>query len=106
MLGARGLPFAQAEKKAKLASVMDTTEGPERPQLQKEEDTVIPSPPPPQQQPTDPASPTVATTPEPISTGGGDKVAPQSADMELEYEVKRCSLVMFHPVKDVPSDPF
>ncbi|XP_048830768.1 DNA (cytosine-5)-methyltransferase 3A isoform X1 [Brienomyrus brachyistius] len=76
----------EAEKKAKLASVMDTTEGPERPQLQKEEDTVIPSPPPPQQQPTDPASPTVATTPEPISAGGGDKATPQSADMELEYE--------------------
>ncbi|XP_068195726.1 DNA (cytosine-5)-methyltransferase 3A-like isoform X2 [Antennarius striatus] len=40
----------------------------------------------PQQQPTDPASPTVATTPEPVAIGGGDKVSPKSADTEPEYE--------------------
>nr|XP_046268743.1 DNA (cytosine-5)-methyltransferase 3A isoform X3 [Scatophagus argus] len=39
-----------------------------------------------QQQPTDPASPTVATTPEPIAIGGGDKTSPKSADTEPEYE--------------------
>ncbi|XP_023127407.2 DNA (cytosine-5)-methyltransferase 3A isoform X1 [Amphiprion ocellaris] len=39
-----------------------------------------------QQQPTDPASPTVATTPEPVAIGGGDKTSPKSADTEPEYE--------------------
>ncbi|XP_078132990.1 DNA (cytosine-5)-methyltransferase 3A-like isoform X4 [Sander vitreus] len=39
-----------------------------------------------QQQPTDPASPTVATTPEPIAIGGGDKTSPKPADTEPEYE--------------------
>ncbi|XP_051245371.1 DNA (cytosine-5)-methyltransferase 3A isoform X3 [Dicentrarchus labrax] len=39
-----------------------------------------------QQQPTDPASPTVATTPEPVAIGGGDKPSPKSADTEPEYE--------------------
>ncbi|XP_038585051.1 DNA (cytosine-5)-methyltransferase 3A isoform X4 [Micropterus salmoides] len=39
-----------------------------------------------QQQPTDPASPTVATTPEPVAIGGGEKTSPKSADTEPEYE--------------------
>ncbi|KAM6913130.1 DNA (cytosine-5)-methyltransferase 3A isoform 2-T2 [Xenentodon cancila] len=39
-----------------------------------------------QQQPTDPASPTVATTPEPIAIGGEDKDSSKSADNEPEYE--------------------
>uniref|UniRef100_A0A671L3J2 DNA (cytosine-5-)-methyltransferase n=1 Tax=Sinocyclocheilus anshuiensis TaxID=1608454 RepID=A0A671L3J2_9TELE len=39
-----------------------------------------------QQQPTDPASPTVATTPEPVSIGDGDKTSPKSTDTESEYE--------------------
>uniref|UniRef100_A0A8C2ZYV5 DNA (cytosine-5-)-methyltransferase n=1 Tax=Cyclopterus lumpus TaxID=8103 RepID=A0A8C2ZYV5_CYCLU len=38
------------------------------------------------QQPTDPASPTVATTPEPVAIGGGDKTSPKPADTEPEYE--------------------
>uniref|UniRef100_A0A8C5HK86 DNA (cytosine-5-)-methyltransferase n=1 Tax=Gouania willdenowi TaxID=441366 RepID=A0A8C5HK86_GOUWI len=38
-----------------------------------------------QQQPTDPASPTVATTPEPVPVGG-DKTSPNSAETEPEYE--------------------
>ncbi|TSN67104.1 DNA (cytosine-5)-methyltransferase 3A [Bagarius yarrelli] len=38
-----------------------------------------------QQQPTDPASPTVATTPEPVP-GDGDKTSPKSTDTEAEYE--------------------
>lgn len=41
-----------------------------------------------QQQPTDPASPTVATTPEPVAIAGGDKTSPKSADTEPEYEVR------------------
>lgn len=45
--------------------------------------------PPQQQQPTDPASPTVATTPEPVAIGGGDKTSPKSADTEPEYEVRQ-----------------
>uniref|UniRef100_A0A8C1J9B3 DNA (cytosine-5-)-methyltransferase n=1 Tax=Cyprinus carpio TaxID=7962 RepID=A0A8C1J9B3_CYPCA len=40
----------------------------------------------PQQQPTDPASPTVATTPEPVSIGDRDKTLPKSTDTESEYE--------------------
>ncbi|XP_053093536.1 DNA (cytosine-5)-methyltransferase 3A isoform X3 [Pangasianodon hypophthalmus] len=39
-----------------------------------------------QQQPTDPASPTVATTPEPVPIGDGDKTSPKSTDTEAEYE--------------------
>nr|XP_020482938.1 DNA (cytosine-5)-methyltransferase 3A isoform X6 [Labrus bergylta] len=39
-----------------------------------------------QQQPTDPASPPVATTPEPVAIGGGDKTSPKSADTEPEYD--------------------
>lgn len=43
--------------------------------------------PPAVQQPTDPASPTVATTPEPVGADAGDKNATKSADDEPEYEV-------------------
>nr|XP_020463587.1 DNA (cytosine-5)-methyltransferase 3A isoform X3 [Monopterus albus] len=42
-----------------------------------------------QQQPTSPASPTVATTPEPVVIGGGEKACPKSADTEPEYEDSR-----------------
>ncbi|XP_012727020.2 DNA (cytosine-5)-methyltransferase 3A isoform X3 [Fundulus heteroclitus] len=39
-----------------------------------------------QQQPTDPASPPVATTPEPVAIGGEEKSSPKSGDTEPEYE--------------------
>ncbi|KAK5623683.1 DNA (cytosine-5)-methyltransferase 3A [Crenichthys baileyi] len=39
-----------------------------------------------QQQPTDPASPTVATTPEPVAIGEEGKTSPKAADTEPEYE--------------------
>ncbi|XP_047200887.1 DNA (cytosine-5)-methyltransferase 3A isoform X2 [Girardinichthys multiradiatus] len=39
-----------------------------------------------QQQPTDPASPTVATTPEPVTIGEEGKTSPKAADTEPEYE--------------------
>ncbi|XP_011612231.2 DNA (cytosine-5)-methyltransferase 3A-like isoform X2 [Takifugu rubripes] len=39
-----------------------------------------------QQQPTDPASPTVATTPEPVAIGGAEKTSPNPADTEPEYD--------------------
>lgn len=45
--------------------------------------------PPAVQQPTDPASPTVATTPEPVGADAGDKNATKAADDEPEYEVSR-----------------
>lgn len=48
-----------------------------------------------QQQPTDPASPTVATTPEPVAIAGGDKTSPKSADTEPEYEVTSCWLALW-----------
>ncbi|XP_018559206.1 DNA (cytosine-5)-methyltransferase 3A isoform X3 [Lates calcarifer] len=65
------------------------------PQQQQQQHQQQPPPPPPpqqqqqqqqQQQPTDPASPTVATTPEPVAIIGGDKTCPKSADTEPEYE--------------------
>ncbi|XP_031703181.1 DNA (cytosine-5)-methyltransferase 3A isoform X1 [Anarrhichthys ocellatus] len=43
----------------------------------------------PPQQPTDPASPTVATTPEPVAIEGGDNTCPKPADTEPEYEDDR-----------------
>lgn len=49
--------------------------------------------PPAVQQPTDPASPTVATTPEPVGADAGDKNATKAADDEPEYEVSRLLLV-------------
>ncbi|XP_076604170.1 DNA (cytosine-5)-methyltransferase 3A isoform X3 [Chaetodon auriga] len=63
-----------------------------QPQYQQQSQPSLPQqqqqhqPPPQQQQPTDPASPTVATTPEPVAIGGGDKTSPKSADTEPEYE--------------------
>uniref|UniRef100_A0A673FV48 DNA (cytosine-5-)-methyltransferase n=1 Tax=Sinocyclocheilus rhinocerous TaxID=307959 RepID=A0A673FV48_9TELE len=55
---------------------------------QKEEEPAInlPSTPTPQQQHTDPASPTVATTPEPPPVACGNKVMARSSEMDLEYE--------------------
>ena len=41
--------------------------------------------PPAVQQPTDPASPTVATTPEPVGADAGDKNTTKAADDEPEY---------------------
>lgn len=53
-----------------------------------------------QQQPTDPASPTVATTPEPVAIAGGDKTSPKSADTEPEYEVTPCWLALWFYSRD------
>lgn len=49
--------------------------------FQKQEEPASPDPPPSQQQ-TDPASPTVAVTPEPVARG--DRATPR----EIEYQVK------------------
>lgn len=75
----------QAEKKAKVIAVMNVVEEPARAEAQKEEEA---SPPPAPQQPTDPASPSVATTPEPAVADAGDKNTSKSADDEPEYEVR------------------
>uniref|UniRef100_A0A8C1XA80 DNA (cytosine-5-)-methyltransferase n=1 Tax=Cyprinus carpio TaxID=7962 RepID=A0A8C1XA80_CYPCA len=69
----------EAEKKAKLVSVMNTMEDHGEVESEPQKDSSI-------QQPTDPASPTVATTPEPVSIGDGDKTSPKSTDTESEYE--------------------
>ncbi|XP_048840817.1 DNA (cytosine-5)-methyltransferase 3A-like isoform X1 [Brienomyrus brachyistius] len=86
----------EAEKKAQRIAVMNMMEECVGSQfLREEEKTPVesspppPSPPPPtppQQQPTDPASPTVATTPEPVPVGSGDKSTPKTIDTEPEYE--------------------
>ncbi|NXG55016.1 DNM3A methyltransferase, partial [Hemiprocne comata] len=73
----------EAEKKAKVIAVMNVVEEPPRTEPQKEEEA---SPPPASQQPTDPASPNVATTPEPAVADAGDKNTSKSADDEPEYE--------------------
>ncbi|KAG7460792.1 hypothetical protein MATL_G00202640 [Megalops atlanticus] len=92
LIGALTLPSVsvlQAEKKAQLVAVMNAMEENVGAEPQKEEEEVVNSPPPlplPQQQATDPASPTVATTPEPVPVGSGDKATPKSSDMEPEYE--------------------
>ncbi|KAM6323568.1 DNA (cytosine-5)-methyltransferase 3A [Aegotheles albertisi] len=73
----------EAEKKAKVIAVMNVVEETPRAEPQKEEEA---SPPPAPQQPTDPASPNVATTPEPVVADAVDKSTSKSADDEPEYE--------------------
>lgn len=76
--------FPQAEKKAKVIAVMNAVEeNPASGDSQKVEEASPPA----VQQPTDPASPTVATTPEPVGADAGDKNATKAADDEPEYEV-------------------
>lgn len=78
--------FPQAEKKAKVIAVMNAVE---ENQASGEPQKVEEASPPAVQQPTDPASPTVATTPEPVGADAGDKNATKAADDEPEYEVSR-----------------
>nr|XP_033791350.1 DNA (cytosine-5)-methyltransferase 3A isoform X2 [Geotrypetes seraphini] len=72
----------EAEKKQKLVVGMNAVEETTIVDPQKEEETS----PPVSQQPTDPASPTVATTPEPVVADVVDKNASKSVDEEAEYE--------------------
>ncbi|XP_056624182.1 DNA (cytosine-5)-methyltransferase 3A isoform X2 [Triplophysa dalaica] len=111
----------EAEKKAKLVSVINSMEdcGEVETELQKESSIItVPhifpppapatqqqppqpqskpqtnlkaqhpplhdQPPPFQQQPTDPASPNVATTPEPVPIGDGNKTSPKTTESEYE----------------------
>lgn len=80
--------FPQAEKKAKVIAVMNAVE---ENQASGEAQKVEEASPPAVQQPTDPASPTVATTPEPVGAEAGDKNATKAADDEPEYEVSGLS---------------
>ncbi|KAM8786112.1 DNA (cytosine-5)-methyltransferase 3A isoform 2-T9 [Rhynchonycteris naso] len=73
----------EAEKKAKVIAVMNAVE---ENQGSGESQKVEEASPPTVQQPTDPASPTVATTPEPVGADAGDKNATKAADDEPEYE--------------------
>ncbi|XP_032764506.1 DNA (cytosine-5)-methyltransferase 3A [Rattus rattus] len=73
----------EAEKKAKVIAVMNAVE---ENQASGESQKVEEASPPAVQQPTDPASPTVATTPEPVGADAGDKNATKAADDEPEYE--------------------
>ncbi|XP_036818500.1 DNA (cytosine-5)-methyltransferase 3A isoform X3 [Oncorhynchus mykiss] len=82
----------EAEKKAQLVSVLNLMEDHEEmePEPQQKEEVSVITPhqqqQQQQQQPTDPASPTVATTPEPVPMAGGDTTSPKTADTEPEYE--------------------
>ena len=90
----------QAEKKAKVIAVMNAME---ENQGSTESQKVEEASPPAVQQPTDPASPTVATTPEPVGADAGDKNATKSADDEPEYEVS--GWLPHLPVPLSPPDP-
>lgn len=74
------LSVSQAERRAyreaEMSMMDDLSEG----DCQKEEETASPAPPPSQQH-TDPASPTVAVTPEPVARG--ERATPR----EIEYQV-------------------
>uniref|UniRef100_A0ACB8G8J4 DNA (Cytosine-5)-methyltransferase 3A n=1 Tax=Sphaerodactylus townsendi TaxID=933632 RepID=A0ACB8G8J4_9SAUR len=72
----------EAEKKAKVIAGMNAVEETPRTEPQKEEEASPPA----LQQPTDPASPNVATTPEPVGPDAVDKGISKSADDEPEYE--------------------
>ncbi|XP_018121552.1 DNA (cytosine-5)-methyltransferase 3A isoform X1 [Xenopus laevis] len=72
----------EAEKKQQLVAVINAMEETVSLEPQKEEEPSLPA----SQQPTDPASPTVATTPEPVAPDAVDKNTSKSADNEAEYE--------------------
>ncbi|XP_062296593.1 DNA (cytosine-5)-methyltransferase 3A-like isoform X6 [Scomber scombrus] len=75
-------PQPQSHTQSQLQPQYQQQSQPSLPQQQQQQQHQQPQ----QQQPTDPASPTVATTPEPVAIGGGDKASPKSADTEPEYE--------------------
>lgn len=90
----------QEGKKAHLMPLMsdtmadqsedDTPRNEEQPAVSSVPPTPAPQAPPPQQQHTDPASPPVATTPEPIPVpvACGSKELRKSVDVEQEYDVR------------------
>ncbi|XP_050995265.1 DNA (cytosine-5-)-methyltransferase 3 alpha a isoform X2 [Labeo rohita] len=80
----------EKEEKAQLVTTMsDIMDDQSAVGTQKEEEESainLPSTPTPQQQHTDPASPTVATTPEPPPVACGNKVMARASEMDMEYE--------------------
>ncbi|XP_069461658.1 DNA (cytosine-5)-methyltransferase 3A isoform X2 [Ambystoma mexicanum] len=72
----------EAEKKQKLVSVMNEMEEDLGGDHQKEEE----SSPPASQEPSDPVSPSVAVTPEPVVADAVDKTVSKAMDDEAEYE--------------------
>ncbi|XP_053314718.1 DNA (cytosine-5)-methyltransferase 3A isoform X2 [Spea bombifrons] len=72
----------EAEKKQQLVAVINAMEETVSREPQKEEEASPPT----LQQHTDPASPTVATTPEPVAADAVNKNASKPADDEAEYE--------------------
>lgn len=86
--------FVVKEEKAQLGITMsDIMDDQSAVDSQKEEESAVnlPSTPTPQQQHTDPASPTVATTPELPPVTCGNKVMTRSSEKDLEYEVNICT---------------
>ncbi|XP_041105731.1 DNA (cytosine-5)-methyltransferase 3A-like isoform X5 [Polyodon spathula] len=79
----------EAEKRATLVAVMNSLEETVGNEKQKEEEEEEVSSEAPSQQPTDPVSPTVATTPEPVGAEALEKTASKSVDDEAEYEDDR-----------------
>ncbi|KAG1938402.1 DNA (cytosine-5-)-methyltransferase 3 alpha a isoform X1 [Pimephales promelas] len=86
------LAFLKKEKEEKthpVTSMSDTMDDQSTVSSQKEEEEPVinlPSTPTPQQQHTDPASPTVAMTPEPPPVACGNKVMARSSETDQEYE--------------------
>ncbi|CAH2245337.1 DNA (cytosine-5)-methyltransferase 3A isoform X2 [Pelobates cultripes] len=75
-------PKSEAEEKQQLTAVINAMEETISREPQKEEENSPPA----SQQPTDPASPTVATTPEPVAADAVNKSASKQTDDEAEYE--------------------
>lgn len=74
----------RAYREAEISMMDDLSEG----DSHKEDEPASPAPPPSQQH-TDPASPTVAVTPEPVTTGE------QATPSEIEYQVKLLTRMTF-----------
>lgn len=74
---------SQAERRAYREAEINMMDDLSEADFQKEEDPASPAPPPSQQH-TDPASPTVAVTPEPVARGD------QPTPSEIEYQVIMC----------------
>ncbi|XP_013767161.1 DNA (cytosine-5)-methyltransferase 3A isoform X2 [Pundamilia nyererei] len=88
-------PSKQQQQPQQQLQPQPHTKSQSQPQYQQQSPLVLPQqqqqlqhqqPPQQQQQPTDPASPTVATTPEPVAIEGEDKTSPKTPDTESEYE--------------------
>lgn len=75
--------MSQAERRAYREAEINMMDDLSEADFHKEEEPASPAPPPSQQH-TDPASPTVAVTPEPVARGE------QATPSEIEYQV-RCS---------------